>query len=265
MQDDAGGIKDLFRRRSRVDHLVPLILMAGVVGLSKGGLASAAALAVPFLALFMNPVEAAAILLPVFLMTDWAAVWIYRRQFSGRNVAILIPAMVFGTAMATLLTPRVPESGLLMATGLIGLWYCGRSWMARGREEATEARVGPGLFWGTLTGIASFIAHSGSPPAQAYLMPQKLPKLRFAGTIAIVFAAGNIAKLPGYWALGALEGLDWSLTAILAATGIFGAAIGRWITGKLPEATYLRVVEALLLSLSVLLLAKAGEMAMWQD
>ena len=209
-----------------MDHLFLLFLAAGVVGLSKGGLASAAALAVPALALVMNPVEAAAILLPVFLVTDWAAVWLYRRDYSGRNLAILIPAMVLGTALATLLTPVVPEAGLLLATGLIGLWYCGRSWLARGADGATEARVGPGLFWGTLTGIASFITHSGSPPAQAYLMPQRLPKLRFAGTIAIAFAGGNIAKLPGYWALGALEGLNWRLTAILAAAGIAGAGSG---------------------------------------
>ena len=165
-----------------------------------------------------------------------------------------------GTALATLLTPVVPEAGLLLATGLIGLWYCGRSWLARGADGATEARVGPGLFWGTLTGIASFITHSGSPPAQAYLMPQRLPKLRFAGTITIAFAAGNVAELPGYWALGALEGLNWWLTAILAAAGIAGAGLGRWITGRLAETTYVRVIEALLLGLSALLLAKAGAM-----
>ena len=247
-----------------MDHLFLLILAAGVVGLSKGGLASAAALAVPALALVLNPVEAAAILLPVFLVTDWAAVWLYRHDYSGRNLAILIPAMMLGTALATLITPIVPEAGLLLVTGLIGLWYCGRSWLARGRgrgrDEATEARVVPGLFWGILTGIASFITHSGSPPAQAYLMPQRLPKLRFAGTIAIAFAAGNLAKLPGYWALGALEGLDLRLTATLAAAGIAGAGIGRWITGKLAEATYVRVIEALLLGLSVLLLGKAAAM-----
>ncbi len=206
----------------------------------------------------MNPVQAAAILLPVFLVTDWAAVWLYRRDFSGRNLAILIPGMILGTGLATLLTPVLPESGLLLATGLIGMWYVGRSWLARGRAEATPAAVAPGIFWGVLTGIASFITHSGSPPAQAYLMPQKLPKLRFAGTIAITFAAGNVAKLPGYWALGTLEGLNWSLIAVLAMAGMAGAGIGRWITGRLAQTTYVRIIEALLLGLSVLLLAKAG-------
>ena len=188
--------------------------------MSKGGLASAAALAVPMLALFMSPIQAAAILLPVFLVTDWVAVWLYRRTYSGRNLAILIPAMLFGIALATVITPYTPESALLLATGLIGLWYvASEAGSARVAASPAEARVGPGLFWGTLTGITSFITHSGSPPSQAYLLPQRLPKLEFAGTIAIAFAVGNLAKVPGYWALGQFEALDWPLTLTLIAAG----------------------------------------------
>jgi uncharacterized protein len=173
-----------------------LIIAAGIVGMSKGGLASAGAIAVPFLSLQMNPVQAAAILLPVFIAPDWIAVWIYRREFSGRNLAIMIPGMLTGSLIATLITPFTPESALLFGTGLIGIWYCLRNWLRGSTRERTEARIVPGLFWGTLTGITSFITHSGGPPAQAYLLPQRLPRLEFAGTVAIAFAAGNLSKLP---------------------------------------------------------------------
>lgn len=246
----------------RLEHLYVLVPMALVVGMSKGGLAAAATLAVPVCALVMNPVEAAAILLPVFLLTDWAAVWIYRRDFSRRNLAILVPAVIAGTGVATVVTPFLSEALLLLVTGAIGLWYCARSWLRRGEREAAAARVGPGLFWGTLTGIASFITHSGAPPAQAYLLPQRLSKLDFAGTIAIVFAIANIAKLPGYWVLGALDGLNWTVTAILGATGFAGAGIGRWLVGRMSEGVYVRVIETLLVSLSVLLLVKAAAMVL---
>lgn len=233
-----------------------------IVGLSKGGLASAAALAVPLLALTMNPIQAAAILLPVFLVTDWVAVWLYRRDYSGRNLAILIPAILFGIALATLITPWTPESVLLLATGLIGLWYCGRSWFGRVAAQPVEPRVGPGLFWGTLTGVTSFITHSGSPASQAYLLPQRLPKLQFAGTMAIAFTVCNLAKIPGYWAIGAFEALDWPLTVGLVAAGICGTVAGRWITGRLHDATYVRVIEGLLLTLSVLLIGRGATLAL---
>lgn len=236
---------------------MPLLAAAFVVGLSKGGLASAAALAVPSLALVMNPVQAAAILLPVFIGTDCVAVLLYRKTYSRRNLAILVPAMLFGIFIATVITPYTPEPALLILTGLIGLWYVGRSWFGPVAEAPGEARVLPGLAWGIATGITSFITHSGSPPAQAYLMPQRLPKLMFAGTMAIAFAAGNLAKLPGYWAIGALEGLDLGLTLGLLVAGGIGTIAGRWLTARLPDAVYLRAIEGLLLVLSILLIGRA--------
>ncbi|MBT9386841.1 sulfite exporter TauE/SafE family protein [Pseudooceanicola sp. CBS1P-1] len=235
-----------------------LIFAALIVGASKGGLASAAAIAVPMLALFMNPVKAAATLLPVYIVTDWIGVWLYRRDFSARNIWILTPSILFGVAIATVITPYTPEPALLIFTGLIGVWYCGRAWLGRASTEKTEARVAPGIFWGTLTGIASFITHSGAPPSQAYLLPQKLGKLEFAGTIAISFAVGNLVKLPAYYAIGQLDGLNWGLIAGLALAGIIGTIGGRALTKVLPEHTYVRMIQVMLLILSVILLARGG-------
>lgn len=243
-----------------MEYMVPLLLAALVVGMSKGGLASAAAIAVPLLALFMNPIQAAALLLPVYIVTDWVAVGLYRHDFSGRNLAILTPSILFGIAIATVATPYTPESLLLIMTGLIGLWYCVRTWLGRAKAEKKPAHVGAGIFWGTITGITSFITHSGGPPAQAYLLPQRLPKLDFAGTIAIAFAAGNLAKLPAYWVLGKMNQFNWELTLGLAATGIVGTVIGRAIAKVLSETTYRRMIEIMLFVLSVILLAKGGWM-----
>lgn len=236
-----------------------LILAALIVGLSKGGLASAAAIAVPMLALFMNPVKAAATLLPVYIVTDWIGVYLYRKHHSRRNVLILTPSILLGVAIATVITPYTPEYALLMFTGLIGLWYSLRAWFSRSATEVKKAEVGPGIFWGTLTGIASFITHSGAPPTQAYLLPQKLPKLEFAGTIAIAFAVGNFVKIPAYYSIGQMDDLNWSLIAGLAATGIIGTFIGRWLTQRLHDQTYIKVIQGMLFVLSLILLARGSE------
>lgn len=239
------------------DHLLWLFLAAFLVGLGKGGLTSVAALAVPFLAIFMNPVVAAAITLPVFIVTDWFAVWIYRRDFSGRNIAILVPSILAGILLATLIVPFTPESGLLAFTGAIGLWACARSWFGNKNAAPRGAALGPGIFWGIVTGITTFITHSGAPPSQAYLLPQKLPRLVFAGTMAITFAIGNVAKLPGYQSLGYFDGLNWTLVAGMTLVGIAGTGIGRWIVKRLTDQAYVRVVEGMLFILSLTLFWKA--------
>ena len=210
----------------------------------------------PLLAFVMNPVQAAAILLPVYIGTDWIAVTLYRKTFSRRNLAILVPSMLLGILVATVIMPWTPEPALLILTGLIGLWYVARRWFGPVAEAAGEARVLPGVGWAIATGITSFITHSGSPPAQAYLMPQRLPKLRFAGTMAIAFAAGNLAKLLGYWVIGAIEGLELRLTLGLLVAGGVGTLVGRWATARLPDAVYQRAIEGLLLALSILLIGK---------
>ena len=89
-------------------------------------------------------------------------------------------------------------------------------------------------------------------------MPQRLPRLTFAGTMAIAFAVGNMAKLPGYWALGLLEGFDAGLLALLLVAGIVGTAVGRWIVRRLRNDTYRRAVEAILFAFSILLITRGG-------
>lgn len=240
-----------------VDHMFWLLLAALIVGLSKGGLSSAGSLSVPILAFFMNPVFAAALLLPIFLITDVVALWLYRRDYSKPNVAIMIPATLLGVAIASFIVPYTPEAMLLAITGGVGLWAVYRRWFGSKTRVKAEARVVPGVFWGTISGITTFITHSGGPPAQAYLLPQNLPRLEFAGTMAIVFAIANAAKIPGYAALGMFEAMDWKLIAWLSAAGIVGTVAGRWIVQRLTDRTYLRVIEVLLLILSVLLVIKA--------
>lgn len=239
--------------------LLPWQLVAALmIGLSKGGLATVGTLAVPMLALVMNPLEAAALMLPTLIVTDWFAVWLYRREYSRRNVAILLPSIFLGIFIATLIVPFTPESLLLVVTGSVGLWYCLRNWFGKSRHAPPrEAKIVPGMFWGALTGITTFITHSGGPPTQAFLLPQRMPRMIFAGTIVITFAVTNIAKIPGYYALGYFEDMHWNLIALLATVGVSGTAIGRQIVKRLTDQTYVRVIEILLFTLSIILFSKA--------
>lgn len=240
------------------EHIVWLLIAAFMIGLAKGGLSTVGTLAVPFLAIFMNPLEAAALMLPILIVTDWFAVWLYRHEYSGRNIAILVPAAFAGMVIATFIIPFTPESLLLTITGSVGLWYCLRSWIGKsGSAPPKPASIGPGVFWGMLMGITTFITHSGAPPAQAFLLPQKLPRLVFAGTMAISFAVTNLAKLPGYSALGLFDNIPWALVAGLTGVGITGTAVGRQIVKRLTDSTYIRVIEVLLFILSIVLFWKA--------
>jgi len=220
--------------------------------MSKGGLATFGALAVPMLALRMDPLAAAAMLLPVFIVSDMVGVWLFRRDFDRRNLAILIPASLFGVLVATLLAPVLPAEAFLIATGLIGLAYCARAWLTRANAAPPRpADLPRGLFWGMMTGITSFISHSGSPPFQTYVLPQKLPKMVFAGTTTITFAVINLSKVPAYWAVGLFEHIDLWTLSVLMVTAVAGTFVGNRLTKILPEKAYVTLIQVALLLLSV--------------
>lgn len=241
-----------------IENLPWLIIAALIIGIAKGGLATASALAVPFLAIFMNPLQAAALILPVLIVSDIAALWMYRKDVSKRLILILVPAMFLGIAISTLIVPYVSEPLLLAFTGGVGLWVVWRRWFGKAPPPQETPKILPGLAWGTVAGVTTFITHSGAPPMQAYLLPQNLPRLVFAGTLAVTFAIANFAKIPSYYALGFFNGVDWWLAGGLALVGLLGTVFGRWLIQVMSDAVFTRVIEVLLLFLSIILLARAG-------
>ncbi len=238
-------------------ELIMLVIAAFVVGLAKGGLSSAGALAVPMLTIWMDPLTAAASLLPIYIASDVIAVAIYRKQPSWPNLRILVPASLAGVLAATLVAPHVPVAAVTLLTGLIGLAFVAQSVLMPPPEVPHRARVGRGIVWGLLTGITSFISHNGAPPFTAYVLPQKLPNLAFAGTATIVFAIINLSKLPAYHEIGLTGGLSMRMLLPLTGVAIAGAFAGRWLVGRLPQKVYSAVIRALLGVVSAYLCAIA--------
>lgn len=238
---------------------LPLALFAAFnVGLSKGGLPVVAMLSVPMLAFVMDPLAAAAMLLPIYIVSDVFGVWIYRRDYSAVNLKILIPAGVLGVVIGTLVEPYVPVAGMNLAVGLIGILYCVRHWFFTPHNaEPKPARPLPGLFWGALAGITSFVSHAGAPPYQVYILPQKLPKLVFAGTSTILFAVINLSKLPAYLSLSLFPEMDVTAISALAVTALAGVWAGAKLTRILPERTFFVLVQAALFLLSASLVWKS--------
>lgn len=223
------------------------------VGSGKGGLPMIALLSVPTLSLVMSPMQGAALLLPVYLVSDVYSVWIYRASYSKRNLLILIPASALGVFIGWLLAGETDENFVRVLIGSIALIFLGvRQWgRMKGNSEARPADVPRGLLWGSLSGFTSFVAHAGGPAFQLYVLPQKLPKMMFAGTLTILFALINWMKVPPYLALGLIDWGDWRIVAILSPVAIFGAWVGYYVTVMIPQKIFFTIVEIALLVISI--------------
>ncbi|MDF0603469.1 sulfite exporter TauE/SafE family protein [Psychromarinibacter sp. C21-152] len=223
-----------------------------MVGMSKGGLPIVAMLAVPLLSFIMPPATAAGLLLPVYIISDGYGVWLYRRQFSARNLKILIPAAAIGIALGFSTVAFVPGDAVKLAVGGIGLYYLADKLNRRRNPHAPPrpADVPRGLFWGSIAGFTSYISHAGGPPFQAYTLPQQMPKMVFAGTATIMFAVVNLMKVPPYILAGQITWDSFSATLWLAPAALIGAWSGYRLTQILPEKLFFAFVETALFLVS---------------
>ena len=233
-------------------------LAAFLVGLSKGGLPSIGMLAVPLMSLLMSPVKAAALLLPIFVISDVAGVYLYRRDYSAPNLRVLVPAGIAGVVLGWLTAAVVSDRFITFLIGAMGLAFCLNAWLRdQSRVPARPARPLWGWFWGSVAGFASFISHSGGPPFQVYMLPQKLPKAVFAGTATLLFAVINAAKILPYQALQPYSPETLWHAAALIPFALAGAVCGAWLTRRMAEAWFYRIVQVSLFLVSIKLLVDA--------
>jgi len=207
----------------------------------------------------MDPLVAAGLLLPIFIVSDVVGVWLYRREYSAKNVLLLIPAGLIGVILASILMPYISPTIATLLTGLIGLFYCAQVLRKhlRGKNAIVPFYPIRGIFWGTLTGITSFVSHTGAPPFQSFVLPQRLPKMQYAGTNTLVFAAINLFKLPAYVSVGLMTNLNWPALFSMAVVASIGAVLGRKLAQRLPESVYFLAIQILLFVVSIYLVSKA--------
>jgi uncharacterized membrane protein YfcA len=139
-----------------------------------------------------------------------------------------------------LLAARVSEDAVRLAVGLISILFVGYM-VVRDRLGASVARpdVPGGVVWGAVAGFTSFISHSGAPPFQVYVMPQKLTPRMYAGTSTIVFAAINVLKVPPYFFLGQFSRANLAAAGTLTPVAIVSALAGVWLVRRVsPDRFY---------------------------
>ena len=171
-------------------------------------------------------------------MQDVVSVWVFRRAWDGRSLAILLPSALVGIILGYLLAAYVSAAAVELAIGLTSVVFGSRylwvHWhrIARPRGSSDLA----GVAWGTVSGFTSQIAHAGGVPFQLYMLPKGLERDVLIGTSALYFAAVNWMKVPAYIALGQFTRANLATSVVLFPLAIVstfaGAHLIRRISGE---------------------------------
>jgi uncharacterized membrane protein YfcA len=241
------------------DPLFYVLAVPAVValGLSKGGFAGVGQMATPMLALVMPPLEAAAIMLPIMIVQDATAVWVYRKNWSGRILMIVIPGAIVGVGLGWLLAAHISDAAVRVFTGCATIAFVLYNWLGPKRiadevaKDVGSANVPLGVFCGVLSGFASTVAQAGGPPYQIYVLAQKLPKMTFVGTTAITFATLNWLKVVPYFALGQFSTKGLGTSLVLLPLAIATNALGFWLVRVTPQEIFYRVTYIIMFLISI--------------
>ncbi|MFY9350362.1 MAG: sulfite exporter TauE/SafE family protein [Sphingobium sp.] len=231
-----------------------------ISGLAKGGFAGVGALAMPIMALGVDPVRGAAIMLPILILQDAVSVWAFRRSWDGGILKVMLPGAAVGIAIGWLFAAQVSETAVLGALGVIAVLFgLHRLWVERGRAMVLPSNSPGwvGFLFGIASGFASQIAHAGSPPFQMWVLPKKLPRDMLVGTTAVAFAAMNWMKVPAYAALGQFTRANLLATAMLVPVAVAATVAGVWLVRRIDAARFYTLIYVLMVLLGLKLIADA--------
>jgi hypothetical protein len=243
-----------------VAYIVCAVIAVVLSGLAKGGFAGAGALAMPVLALAINPLQAAAILLPILVAQDFVSVWAFRHNWDKTTLVAMLPGMAVGVLLGYLLAAWVREDVVLGVVGILSLLFgLYRLWLQRGGKVPLPSNLPnwTGSLFGIASGFASHIAHAGAPPFQMWVIPRQLPRDVMVGTTAIAFAAMNWMKVPAYLALGQFTHANLLASAMLAPIAIAATAGGVVLVRRTDPAQFNTVIYLLMVLLGAKLIADA--------
>jgi hypothetical protein len=225
---------------------VPVVLINGI---SKGAFGLAMGiLGVPVLALVMPIGLAAGVLLPVLMLMDGMAIWIYRGRWSGPILWRVVPGSLLGIAVGAATFHLLSEGAIRLLIGALAVAFTLSYWLRGGAPAPASRPPGwVGVVAGAAAGFTSFVAHTGGLPLSMYLLPQRLEKTVFAATMVFFFTFANAVKLGPYAALGLLGEANLASALLLLPLVPLGVWLGARLHRRLDAAQFYRICYALVL------------------
>lgn len=225
---------------------VALIAMAFgvlIIGIAKSGFGGGIGiLAVPLLALALNPANAVGVLLPILMVADVVAIFQHRLYrswhhlrwtFAGAAVGVAIGTAVLwlfqsSTMLTTLLNLTVGSVCVLLVA--VQLYR-----MLGGKLPAVPDTAAAGITAGGTAGVVSTLAHSAGPVMTIYLLEHKLEKRVLVGTLVIFFFVLNVAKVPSYIGLGLTNLQTFKASLVMMPLVPVGSLLGLWLHRVIAE------------------------------
>lgn len=231
-----------------------LVLLAAalITGFSKFSVGGMGMLIVPVVMLSFPGPEALGIILPVYIVADLIAVFLYCKTVDWAVLFRLLPLQILGMVIGTWFLAGMNADQFALAIGLtivgmllLGFWldYHDAAFM---RHPITANTVG------LVAGIISMTASAAGPILSLYMMEQRLEKEFYVSTRAWLFLVIDLAKVPFLYSLGYLS----VETTVQGLQSVPGMLIGGFIGYSLLKKMQFRQLKWLIRAVAAIAVIK---------
>lgn len=220
---------------------------AACIGVGKAGLSGMGLLPVIIFAFLFGARASTGIVLPMLLVGDVTAVRVFHQHARWDYIRRMLPPACIGVMVSAWYMRSLDEAvykpiigGIILGLTILQvvrmqkpLWF--------GRVPHTR-----GFAWtiGLIAGGATMLANGAGPVFALYCLAVSLPKLELVGTSAWFFLILNGFKIPFSAALGLIHGSTLLLNLILSPLIVLGLLFGRWVTKRIPQRAFDRLLLA---------------------
>jgi uncharacterized membrane protein YfcA len=159
----------------------------------------------------------------------------------------MLPGALLGVAIGTLTFGMLSEDAIRILIGCIAVAFPLNAWFGGSTAQAAAGKSAiKGTFWSGVSGLTSFLAHAGGPPAMVYMLPQRLDKTTYVATISVFFMCVNMVKLVPYAWLGQFSAENLSTSLVLAPFVPLGVWLGVWLQNRINTTWFYRISQGCL-------------------
>jgi uncharacterized membrane protein YfcA len=187
--------------------------------------------------------------MPLLFVLDILALRAYRDGYDKALLRQLLPWSLLGIGIGFLLFKYIDTHIVEGTVGVFALIFVSQRLLFPPSPHGVILPRWIGVSLTTMSGFTSFVAHAGSPPLNAYLLPMRLAPVTFAATMAVLFFWVNLAKWVPYAYLGLFDARGLVTALVLMPFTPIGIWIGVRIARKIsPQLFYFFVQTGMVLT-----------------
>jgi uncharacterized membrane protein YfcA len=222
-------------------------LAAAGMGISKGGLAGIGLMHVVIFAFLFGARDSTGVVLPMLLVGDVCAVTFLHQHARWDYVRRMLPPSCIGVVLGWLLMGRVSDAMFKPIIGwiilLLAVMQLARMQRPHWFGDVPHDRR---FAWamGLFAGVTTMLANAAGPIIGLYALSVGLPKFEIVGTGAWLFLILNSFKVPFSASLGLIHKQTLLFNLLMAPIIVVGVLCGRWLTHRLPQRLFDRLLLA---------------------